>query len=74
VLESLSRVTESAARLRPARPVRRDTGEVNPTMTDLRDHYVRRVNEAVADDSADLIRELNDDYVEEALRLILATA
>jgi hypothetical protein len=43
-------------------------------MTDLRDHYVRRVNEAVADDRTDLIRELNEDYVEEALRLILATA
>jgi hypothetical protein len=43
-------------------------------MTELRDHYVRRVNEAVADDRADVIRELNDAYVEEALRVILATA
>jgi len=43
-------------------------------MTDLRDHYVRRVNEAVADDDADLIRELNEDYVEEALHRILASA
>jgi hypothetical protein len=47
---------------------------VNPTMTDLHDHYVSRVNEAVADDRADVIRELNETYVEEALRLILATA
>jgi len=43
-------------------------------MTDLRDHYVRRVNEAVADDRADLLRELNEDCLDEALRLILATA
>jgi hypothetical protein len=47
---------------------------VNPTMTDLHDHYVRAVNEAVADDRADVIRELNEAYVEEALGLILATA
>jgi hypothetical protein len=47
---------------------------VQPTMTDLRDHYVRRANEAVADDQAGLIRELNESYVEEALRLILASA
>ena len=47
---------------------------MNPTMTDLRDHYVRRVHEAVAEDRTELIRELNEDYVEEALRLILATA
>ena len=59
-----------AARNRPDR----DTGEVHPTMTDLQDHYVRRVNDAVADDRGDLVRELNEDYVEEALRLILATA
>ena len=52
----------------------RDTGDVNPTMTDLRDHYVRRVNEAVADDRDDLVRELNEDYLDEALRLILASA
>ena len=51
-----------------------DTGDVHPTMTDLRDHYVRRVNEAVADDRDDLIRELNELYLDEALRLILTTA
>lgn len=45
-----------------------------PTMTDLRDHYVRRANEAVAADRTELIRELDEQYVEEALRLILATA
>lgn len=67
-------MTESAARLPTSRPMRRDTGDVQTTMTELRDHYVRRVNEAVEDDRADLIRELNDAYTEEALDLILATA
>ncbi len=43
-------------------------------MTDLRDHYVHRVNQAVAEDRPELIRELNEAYVEEALHLILATA
>jgi hypothetical protein len=47
---------------------------VHPTISDLQDHYVRRVNAAVAADRDDLIRELNEDYVHEALRLILATA
>lgn len=67
-------MTQSAAVLPTREQLRRDTGRVTPTMTDLRDHYVRRVNEAVADDRTDLVRELNEDYVEEALRLILATA
>lgn len=43
-------------------------------MTDLRDHYVRRANEAVAADRIELIRELDEEYVEDALRLILTTA
>ncbi len=43
-------------------------------MTDLHEHYVRRVHEAVAGDRVELVRELNEEYVEEALRLILATA
>ena len=47
---------------------------MHPTMTDLRDHYVARVNEAVAADRLDAVRELNEAYVEEALELILATA
>ena len=47
---------------------------MQPTMSDLRDHYVRRANEAVAADRTELIRELDEEYVEEALRLILATA
>jgi hypothetical protein len=67
-------VTESAAVLLTPAPRGRDTGDVNPTMTEMHDHYVRQVNEAVATDRTDVIRELNEDYVEEALRLILATA
>ena len=47
---------------------------MQPTMTDLRDHYVARVNEAVSADRLDAVRELNDEYVEEALELILGTA
>ena len=67
-------MTEQAAARSAPGPRRRDTGDVNPTMTDLQDHYVRRANEAVADDRGDLVRELNEDYVEEALHLILASA
>ncbi len=47
---------------------------MDPKMTELRDHYVRRANMAVADDRTDVIRELDEAYVDEALRLILATA
>lgn len=47
---------------------------MQPTMTDLRDHYVTRVNEAVAADRLDAVRDLNEEYVEEALELILASA
>ena len=43
-------------------------------MTDLHDHYTARVNEAVAEDRFDTVRELNEQYVEEALERILATA
>ena len=67
-------MTESAAVLRTGAVPGRDTGDVNPTMTELSDHYVRRVNSAVADDRTDVVRELNEAYVEEALRVILATA
>ena len=43
-------------------------------MTDLHEHYARRVDQAVAADRLDLVRELDREYVEEDLRLILATA
>jgi hypothetical protein len=45
-----------------------------PTMMELHEHYVHQVNAAVTEDRLDLVQELNEEYVEEALRLILATA
>jgi hypothetical protein len=47
---------------------------MQPTMTALHEEYVWQVNEAVAEGRMDLVQELNEQYVEEALRLILATA
>ncbi len=44
------------------------------TMSELYEYYVYRVNAAMEADREDVVRELNDEYVEEALRLILATA
>lgn len=44
------------------------------SLEDLRDRYVRRANEAVAEDRTELLRELDEEYVEAALRLVLATA
>ena len=67
-------MTEAAPPRPPPAGVRGNTGGVQPTMTDLRDHYVRRANEAVAADRTELIRELDEEYVEDALRLILTTA
>ena len=67
-------MTEQAVAVPTPPPSGRDTGVVEPTMTDLQDHYVRRANEAVAEDRLDVVRELNEEYVEEALRLILVTA
>ena len=67
-------MTEAAPPPPPVATLDREDGTVQPTMTDLRDHYVRRANEAVAADRVELIRELDEEYVEEALRLILASA
>ncbi len=67
-------MTHPAADLRTCPAARRDTGVVDTTMTDLRDAYVWRVNAAVPDDRTELIRELNEAYVEEALRRILDSA
>jgi hypothetical protein len=47
---------------------------MSPALTDLHAAYVWQVNRAVAEDRPDLVRELNEEYVEEALRRILATA
>jgi hypothetical protein len=46
---------------------------MQPAITALHESYVWQVNEAVAEDRMDLVRELNEEYIEEALRLILAT-
>ena len=43
-------------------------------MTELYEHYVYRVNAALESDRDNAVRELNEQYVDEALRLILATA
>jgi hypothetical protein len=47
---------------------------VQPSMKALHERYVWKVNQAVTADRMELVRELNEEYVEEALRLILATA
>jgi hypothetical protein len=47
---------------------------MQPAMTALHEHYVWQVNEAVAEDRMDLVDGLNEQYIEEALQLILATA
>jgi hypothetical protein len=47
---------------------------IQPVMTALHEHYVWQVNEAVAEDRMNLVQQLNEEYIEEALRLILATA
>jgi hypothetical protein len=43
-------------------------------MTELHEQYARQVNQAVAADRMILVEELNEEFIEEALRLILATA
>ncbi len=67
-------MTEQAVAVPTAPPYGRDSGVVEPTMTDLQTHYVLRANEAVAEDRLDVVLELNEEYVEEALRHILVTA
>ena len=44
------------------------------TLTELQEHYVHRANAALAHERTDLLQELNEEYVEEALDLILASA
>ena len=41
-------------------------------LTELHEDYVWRVNEAVAEDRMDLVQELQEEYVEEALQRLLA--
>ena len=47
---------------------------MQPLMDELHEQYVHRVNWAVAEDRMDLVQELSEAYVEEALHIILATA
>ena len=41
-------------------------------LSEVHEDYVGRVNEAVAEDRMDLVRELHEEYVEAALQRILA--
>jgi hypothetical protein len=43
-------------------------------MTALHERYVWQVNQAVASDRMDLVEQLSQEYTEEALQLMLATA
>jgi hypothetical protein len=43
-------------------------------LTELQELYTGLVNAAVAEDRMDLVQKLNDEYVEESLRLMLAAA
>ena len=44
-------------------------------LTCLHDHYVRRVNDAVARDAGqDVLERLSDDYTDAALRVLTADA
>ena len=47
---------------------------MQPAMITLHERYVCQVNEAVAEDRMDLVHTLTEEYVEEALRVILAAA
>ncbi|MGY1736041.1 hypothetical protein [Geodermatophilus sp. SYSU D00684] len=47
---------------------------MDTSMTTLHEHYVRRVNAAVAEDRTDLVRDLYEEYFEEALRRLLETS
>jgi hypothetical protein len=52
----------------------RRTNAAKQPMTALHERYVWRVNQAVASNRMDLVDELSQEYSEEALRLMLATA
>ena len=43
-------------------------------LTELQELYAGLVNDAVAEDRMDLVQRLNDEYVEESLRIMLAAA
>jgi hypothetical protein len=81
-LVSTGHLPEAGRTVRRRSGRRQDTGEntdgrwnsMDPVMTALHDEYVELVNEAVAEDRMDLVDQLNDEYVEKALQLMLATA
>jgi hypothetical protein len=52
----------------------RRTNAAKQPMTALHERYVWQVNQAVASNRMDLVDELSQEYSEEALRLMLATA
>jgi hypothetical protein len=54
------------------RPEGRKT--VDARLTELQELYAGLVNDAVAEDRMDLVQRLNDEYVEESLRIMLAAA
>ena len=49
-----------------------DSG-TDTAMTELHEHYARRVDAAVAGGRMDLVQELYEDYFDEALRRLLET-
>jgi hypothetical protein len=44
------------------------------TMSGLEELYVEQVNEAVAEGRMDLVEQLNDEYLDKALQLLLETS
>ena len=58
----------------PRAPIRYLADEdVADHLRDLHDHYVEQVNMAVAEGREDLVRQLSDDYADEAL-LVMASS
>ena len=49
-----------------------EEGPFEKALASLRAHYVERINTAVAAGRMDLVRELADDYEDEALKLMLS--
>jgi hypothetical protein len=48
-----------------------EEGPFEDALASLRAHYLERIDAAVAADRMDLVRELADDYEDEALKLIV---
>jgi hypothetical protein len=74
-------VTDEAAQPRTSSRLPEDTGVVQrkeitmpSTMSGLEELYVEQVNEAVAEGRMDLVEQLNDEYLDKALQLLLETS